>query len=76
MAESVCEESYVTALEGADHVPPIREPNCYRHRPFEAVDTGTNLSVVFTKCPKIDRMFLFRDRLRSHELGSRLYDQS
>jgi GrpB-like predicted nucleotidyltransferase (UPF0157 family) len=43
---------------------------------FNGPDTQTNLHVFSLSCPEIDRMLLFRDRLRSHANDRDLYQRT
>ena len=63
VADSAGEESYVPALEAAGYVLRIREPK-------------VNLHVFSEDCPEIDRMLLFRDRLRADEGERQLYERT
>lgn len=66
VADTAREETYLPALEAAGYVLRIREVNWYQHRMFKGPDTDINLHVFSAGCPEIDRMLIFRDRLRSH----------
>jgi GrpB-like predicted nucleotidyltransferase (UPF0157 family) len=70
---SADEPAYVSALESADYVLRIREPEWYEHRMFKGPDTDVNLHVLSAGCPEIDRMLLFRDWLRSNAADRDLY---
>jgi GrpB-like predicted nucleotidyltransferase (UPF0157 family) len=41
-----------------------REPHWHQHRMFKGPDTDINLHVFSSGCLEIDRMVMFRDRLR------------
>jgi GrpB-like predicted nucleotidyltransferase (UPF0157 family) len=66
VVDSADEEAYLPALEAAGYPILIREPGWYQHRMFKGPDTDINLHVFSAGCPEIDRMLLFRDRLRAH----------
>jgi GrpB-like predicted nucleotidyltransferase (UPF0157 family) len=72
--DSADEAAYVPALEGAGYVLRIREPDWNEHRCFKGPDTNVNLHVLSRDCPEIDRVLMFRDRLRSHDDERRLYE--
>ena len=70
------EATYVPALEAVGYVLRIREPGWYEHRVFKGPDTNVNLHVLSEGCPEIDRMLLFRDRLRANEADRELYERA
>jgi GrpB-like predicted nucleotidyltransferase (UPF0157 family) len=76
VGDSADEETYVPALEAAGYVLRIREPGWYEHRVFKGPDTNINLHVLSKGCPEIDRMLLFRDRLRSHDPDREVYERA
>jgi GrpB-like predicted nucleotidyltransferase (UPF0157 family) len=76
VADSADESAYVPALEAAGYVLRIREPDWYEHRVFKGPDMDINLHVFSPGCPEIDRMLLFRDRLRSNASDRRLYERT
>jgi len=73
VANSADEEAYVPALEGAGYVLRCREPEWYEHRMFKGPDTDVNLHVFSSGCPEVDRILLFRERLRSDSADRDLY---
>ena len=70
------EPSYVPDLEAAGYVLRIREPEWYQHRCFKGPDTNVNLHVLSRGCEEIDRVLLFRDRLRSVPEERELYERT
>jgi GrpB-like predicted nucleotidyltransferase (UPF0157 family) len=54
----------------------IREPGWYEHRVFKGPDSNINLHVLSKGCPEIDRMLLFRDRLRSNDRDREVYERA
>ena len=76
VADSADEESYVPALEPAGYVLRIREPDWYEHRVLKLPDPKVNLHVFSEGTPEIDRMLLFRDRLRADEGERELYERT
>lgn len=72
------EASYVPALEELGFELVIREPEWYEHRVLrkDNLDPSAdraNLHVFPAGCPEVDRMLLFRDRLREHRDDRQLY---
>jgi len=65
--DSSDEPAYVPALEAAGYVLRAREPGWFEHRMFKGPDTDINLHVFTAGGAEIDRMLLFRDRLRNHD---------
>jgi hypothetical protein len=61
--------------EAAGYFLSIREPDLYEHRMLKGPDTDVNLHVFSQGCPEIERMLLFRDRLRSSEADRELYER-
>jgi len=70
------EPSYVPSLEAAGYVLRIREPEWYQHRCFKGPDTNVNLHVLSRGCEEIERVLLFRDRLRSVPAERALYERT
>jgi GrpB-like predicted nucleotidyltransferase (UPF0157 family) len=73
VADSADEGAYVPAMEAAGYVLRIREPDWFQHRMFQGPDTEIHLHVFSAGCSEIDRMLLFRDRLRHHADERDLY---
>ena len=76
VADSADEPAYVPALEAAGYVLRIREPDWYGHRMFRRLDPGVHLHVFSLDCSEVERLLLFRDRLRSNEPDRRLYERT
>lgn len=74
--DSADEPSYVPALEAAGYLLTIREPDWFEHRVFKGPDTNVNLHVFSTGAAEIDRMLIFRDRLRGDDADRDLYAQA
>jgi GrpB-like predicted nucleotidyltransferase (UPF0157 family) len=70
--DSAGEQAYAPALEAAGYVLRIREPDWFEHRLFTGPDTAINLHVFTVGAAEIDRMLLFRDRLRQRRGPRRL----
>jgi GrpB-like predicted nucleotidyltransferase (UPF0157 family) len=73
VADSADEEAYVPALEGGGYVLRIREPGWHEHRMLKGPGADINLHVFSARCPEIDRMLLFRDRLQTDAADRDLY---
>ena len=76
VADSADEPSYLPALEAAEYVLHIREPDWHEHRLFKGPDTDINLHVLTHGHPEIERMIAFRDWLRANEEDRRLYERT
>jgi GrpB-like predicted nucleotidyltransferase (UPF0157 family) len=74
--DSADEPSYVPELEAAGYVLRIREPEWFEHRVFKGPDTNVNLHVFTVGCAEVERMLLFRDRLREDAADRRLYAEA
>jgi GrpB-like predicted nucleotidyltransferase (UPF0157 family) len=70
------EPAYVPDLEAAGYRLTIREPDWYEHRLFKGPDTNINLHVFSAGCEEIDRMLVFRDRLRTDDADRELYQRT
>jgi GrpB-like predicted nucleotidyltransferase (UPF0157 family) len=73
VADSADEPPYVPALESAGYVLRIREPEWHEHRLFKGPDVDLNLHVFSAGSAEIERMLLFRDRLRASAEDRELY---
>lgn len=71
--DSAEEDAYAPALTAAGYVLRIRESNWHEHRMFKGPDTDINLHVFSPRCPEIDRMLIFRKRLRGDAADRELY---
>lgn len=76
VADSADEASYVPALEAAGYVLRIREPEWHEHRMLRGADPIVNLHVHSEGAPEVERMLLFRDRLRADEADRRRYEDA
>jgi GrpB-like predicted nucleotidyltransferase (UPF0157 family) len=76
VADSGDEAAYLPAMEAAGYVLRIREPDWYEHRMFKGPDTNINLHVLSKDCPEIERILIFRDRLRSDRGDRQLYEDT
>jgi GrpB-like predicted nucleotidyltransferase (UPF0157 family) len=75
VADSRDEDAYLSAMEGAGYVLRSREPAWYEHRMFKDPNATVQVHVLSQRCPEIDRMLLFRDRLRTNGEDRELYDE-
>jgi len=73
--DSADERAYVPALEAAGYVLRVREPDWFEHRLFKGPDTSINLHAFTVGAAEIDRMLLFRDRLRADDSDRDAYLQ-
>jgi GrpB-like predicted nucleotidyltransferase (UPF0157 family) len=76
VADSAEEEAYAAALESAGYVLHIREPAWYEHRMFENRNGNVHVHVLSQGCPEIERMVLFRNRLRTNRADRELYERT
>ena len=74
VSDSSHEDAYVPALETADYLLRIREPDWFEHRLFKGPDTNVNLHTFSEGCVEVDRMVAFRDWLRTHDEDRELYE--
>ena len=71
--DSADERAYVPDMEAVGFVLRIREPEWFEHRLFKGPETNINLHVFSAGCTEVDRMLLFRDRLRTNAADRELY---
>jgi GrpB-like predicted nucleotidyltransferase (UPF0157 family) len=71
--DSAVESAYLPDLEAAGYVLQIREPEWFEHRVLKGPDTNVNLHVFTADCSEVDRMLLFRDRLRANRADREAY---
>jgi GrpB-like predicted nucleotidyltransferase (UPF0157 family) len=76
VADSADEDAYVPALEAAGYVLRVREPEWYEHRMFRGDEPRVNLHVYSTGCEEVERMRVFRDRLRANADDRALYERA
>jgi len=76
VADSADEDAYVPPLENSGYVLSIREPDWHEHRALKGTDPKVNLHVFSEDCPEIERMLVFRDRLRTNETDRELYERT
>jgi len=76
VADTRDEDAYVPALEAAGYVLRMREPDWYEHRMFREYETNVNLHVLSEGCEEIEKMLVFRDRLRGNAADRALYERT
>jgi GrpB-like predicted nucleotidyltransferase (UPF0157 family) len=74
LTDTADEPAYVPSLEAAGYILRIREPEWFEHRVFKGPDTDVNLHCFSQGCSEIERMLVFRDRLRTNEADRLLYE--
>jgi GrpB-like predicted nucleotidyltransferase (UPF0157 family) len=75
VADSGAEQIYLSAMEAAGYVLHIREPDLDEHRMFKDPNASVQVHVLSEGCPEIERMLLFRDRLRINRDDRQLYER-
>jgi GrpB-like predicted nucleotidyltransferase (UPF0157 family) len=75
VADSGAEQTYLPAMEAAGYVLHIREPDLDEHRMFKDPNASVQVHVLSEGCPEIERMLLFRDRLRINRDDRQLYER-
>jgi GrpB-like predicted nucleotidyltransferase (UPF0157 family) len=70
------EAAYVPALEAIGYVLRIREPDWYEHRMLARNEPGVQIHVFSEGCPEIERMVVFRNRLRGNTADRDLYERT
>jgi GrpB-like predicted nucleotidyltransferase (UPF0157 family) len=76
VADSADEAAYVPPLEAAGYVLRIRELDWFEHRLLKGADPTANVHVFSKGCVEIERMLLFRDRLRANDAERELYERT
>lgn len=74
--DSADEATYLRAMEDAGYVLRIREPKWNEHRMFRDQDRRAQVHVLSKGNPQIERILLFRDRLRANRSDRELYEQT
>lgn len=74
--DSADEVAYIPALEAAGYVLRVREPDWHEHRLLKGPEANVNVHVFSQDDPEIERMLLFRDRLRRDESDRALYERA
>lgn len=76
VTDSADEAGYVPDLEAAGYTLQFREPDWYEHRFLRARDPDAQIHVFSVGSPEVERMLLFRDRLRSRSEERELYERT
>jgi|SRR5215211_4955056 len=76
VADSADEPAYVPQLEAAGYVLHLREPGWGEHRMLNDHNPDVQVHVFTTGYSEVDRMLVFRDRLRSHAEERDLYERT
>jgi GrpB-like predicted nucleotidyltransferase (UPF0157 family) len=76
VADPAAEQDYVPDLEAAGFVLHLREPEWQQHRLLRGLDPVVNLHVFGEGSAEVERMIVFRDRLRSRPDDCALYEAS
>jgi GrpB-like predicted nucleotidyltransferase (UPF0157 family) len=74
--DSSDEPAYVPDMEAAGYVLRIREPDWFEHRLFKGPDTIINLHTFSAGSSETDKMLLFRNWLRTHDVDRDLYQRA
>jgi GrpB-like predicted nucleotidyltransferase (UPF0157 family) len=75
VTNSADEAGYLPDLEAAGLLQ-FREPDWYQHRFLRDHDPDVQVHVFSIECPEVERMLLFRDRLRSRSDERELYQRT
>jgi GrpB-like predicted nucleotidyltransferase (UPF0157 family) len=76
VADSADEAGYLPDLEAAGYVLQFREPDWYEHRFLRDHDPAVQVHVFSVGSPEVERMLLFRDRLRAVPEERELYERT
>jgi GrpB-like predicted nucleotidyltransferase (UPF0157 family) len=76
VADSGDEAGYVPALQDAGYQLKLREPAWHEHRMLIDHEPDVQVHVFSSGNPEVQRMLLFRDRLRSHPGDRDLYERT
>ena len=76
VGDSADESAYVPQLEAAGYVLHLREPDWWEHRLLKDHNPDVQIHVFTVGSSEVERMLLFRDRLRSHIEERDLYERT
>jgi GrpB-like predicted nucleotidyltransferase (UPF0157 family) len=76
VTDSSDEERYVPPLEAHGYVLKVRESGWNEHRMLKLPLVDGNLHVFSSGCEEVDRMLIFRNRLRGDETDRKLYENT
>ncbi len=74
--DSSDEARYLPDLEATGYVLQFREPDWYEHRFLRDRDPDVQVHVFTVGSPEVERMLLFRDRLRNRSGDRELYERT
>jgi len=74
--DSANEAGYLPDLEAAGYVLQFREPDWYEHRFLRDHNPEVQVHVFTAGSPEVERMLLFRDRLRARPEERELYERT
>lgn len=74
--DSADESKYLPQLEGAGYVLRVREPGWNEHRMLRTPGKDVHVHIYSAGCAEIERMLIFRDRLRSDPESRNRYEQT
>ena len=74
--DSADESAYLPQLEGAGYVLRVREPDWNEHRMFRTPEEDVHVHAYSDGCAEIQRLLVFRDRLRRSGDDRRRYEQA
>jgi GrpB-like predicted nucleotidyltransferase (UPF0157 family) len=74
--DSSDEARYLPDLEAAGYMLQFREPDWYEHRFLRDRDPDVEVHVFTVGSPEVERMLLFRDRLRNRSEDRELYERT
>ena len=73
--DSADETAYLPQLEAAGYVLRVREPDWNEHRMLRTPDRDVHIHIYSAGCPEIERVLVFRDRLRRNHDDRRRYER-
>ena len=76
VADSADEPAYLPDLEAAGYTLKFREPDWYEHRFLHDPDPDVQVHVFSVGSPEVERMLVFRERLRAHSEERELYERT
>jgi GrpB-like predicted nucleotidyltransferase (UPF0157 family) len=76
VGDSADESAYVPQLEAVGYVLQLREPDWWEHRLLKDHNPDVQIHVFTVGSSEVERMLLFRDRLRSHIEERDLYERT
>jgi GrpB-like predicted nucleotidyltransferase (UPF0157 family) len=76
VGDSADESAYVPQLEAVGYVLQLREPDWWEHRLLKDHNPDVQIHVFTMGTSEVERMLLFRDRLRSHIEERDLYERT